>query len=131
MSALMPFMVVDEACGSVLARVSEELTRTGFQVVRTFDLQVARLAHPDCPCPHHGTDECNCQMVVLLVYRADHVPATLVVHGQDRRSWLSLVNQAGQRTDSQLEGAIRRVLTPVVPESLPPREVAYEAGSAS
>lgn len=131
MSALMPFMVVDEACGSVLARVSEELTRMGFRIVQTFDLQVARLAHPDCPCPHHGTDECNCQMVVLLVYRVDHMPATLVVHGQDRRSWLSLVNQTGQRTDCQLEGAIRRVLTPVVLESLPPREVAYEAGSAS
>ena len=131
MSALMPFMVVDEACGSVLARVSEELIRMGFRIAQTFDLQVARLAHPDCPCPHHGTDECNCQMVVLLVYRTDRVPATLVVHGQDRRSWLSLVNQAGQRTDSQLEGAIRRALTPVVPESLPTREVVYEAESTS
>lgn len=130
MSALMPFMVVDEACGPVLARVSEELTHLGFPVVQTFDLQVARLAHPDCPCPHHGTDECNCQMVVLLVYRTDHMPATLVIHGQDHRTWLSLVNPAGQRIDSQLEGAIRRVLMRIVPESLPAQEVAYEAGSA-
>ncbi len=129
MSALMPFMVLDEACASVLVRVSEELNRAGFRVVQTFDLHVARLAHPDCPCPHHGTDECNCQMVVLLVYRNDSTPTTLVIHGQDGRSWLSLANQTGQRTDPHLEAAIRRATVPRLSEVPSSLEVAYEGRS--
>ena len=32
----------------------------GLQVVRSFDLKVARAAHVGCTCPHHGTDQCDC-----------------------------------------------------------------------
>ena len=127
MSALLPFMVVDETCESVLARVSQQLNDAGFRVVQTFDLQVARLAHPDCPCPHHGTDECNCQMVVLLVYRNENAPATLVIHGMDGTSWLSLASPVGPRNDSHLEAAIRRALMPHMPNVASSMEVACDA----
>src|SRR5512138_1147796 len=83
MSTLIPFLVLDQTCDQVQNSVNQLLAGAGFRVVRTFDLQVARLAHPDCPCPHHGTNECNCQMVVLLVYSKQEYPATLVIHGQD------------------------------------------------
>src|SRR5512138_1729897 len=108
MSTLMPFLVLDQTCDRVLRWVSQQLTDAGFRLVQTFDLQVARLAHPDCPCPHHGTDECNCQMVVLLVYRKKGTPATLVIHGQDDRSWVSLANPMRKRASQHLEIAIRR-----------------------
>ena len=127
MSALMPFLVLDQTCDQVLAWVNGQLTSASFRVVRTFDLQVARLAHPDCPCPHHETNDCNCQMVVLLVYRKQDDPATLVIHGQDGRSWVSLAGPLGKRANQHLETAIRRALIPQlanVPSSI---EVAYEA----
>lgn len=127
MSALLPFMVVDETCESVQARMSQQLNDAGFRVVQTFDLQVARLAHPECPCPHHGTDECNCQMVILLVYRNGNAPATLVIHGMDGTSWLSLASSVGPRNDSHLETAIRRALMPHVPNVPSSMEVAYDA----
>ena len=127
MSALMPFLVLDQSCNQVQAWVNQQLTSASFRVVQTFDLQVARLAHPDCPCPHRETDDCNCQMVVLLVYRKQDDPATLVIHGQDGRSWVSLAGPLGKRANQHLETAIRRALIPQlanVPSSI---EVAYEA----
>ena len=128
-TTLTPFLVLDQACDQVLAWVNGQLTGDGFRVVQTFDLQVARLAHPECPCPHHGTDDCNCQMVVLLVYRKQDDPATLVIHGQDGRSWVSLASPVGKRSNQHMETAIRRALIPPlsnIPSSI---EVAYEARS--
>ncbi len=111
MGALMPFLALDQTCPQVQMQVHAKLTGAGFHVLQTFDLQVARLAHPDCPCPHHGTEQCNCQMVVLLVYRKQGEPATLVIHGQDGKTWLSLAHQAGARPEPRLETAIRHALT--------------------
>ena len=129
MSALMPFLVLDQTCDQVLAWVNQQLTRAGFRAVQTFDLQVARLAHSDCPCPHHGTENCTCQMVVLLIYRKQGEPATLVIHGQDSRTWLSLAGPIGKRANQHLEAAIRRTLIPRRAGVLSSIEVAYETRS--
>ncbi|HEX9839592.1 MAG TPA: hypothetical protein VGA72_09610 [Anaerolineales bacterium] len=129
MSALIPFLVLDQICDQVLAWINQQLTSAGLRVVQTFDLQVARLAHPDCPCPHHGTDDCNCQMVVLLVYRKQDDPATLVIHGQDGRTWVSLAGPVGKRANQHLETAIRRALIPHISNVTSSIEVAYEARS--
>lgn len=127
MSTLMPFLVLDQTCDQVLVWVSQQLTSASFRVVQTFDLQVARLAHPDCPCPHHGTNDCNCQMVVLLVYGKQDDPATLVIHGQDGRSWVSLAGPVGKRFNQHLEVVVRRALMPHISNVPSSIEVAYEA----
>lgn len=127
MSTLMPFLVLDQTCDQVLTWVKQQLAGAGFRVVQTFDLQVARLAHPDCPCPHHGTADCNCQMVVLLVYGKQADPATLVIHGQDGRSWVSLVAPVGKRVNQHLEAVVRRVLIPHLASMPSSVEVAYGA----
>lgn len=114
MSALMPFLTLDQPCDQVQTWVSGQLTSAGFRVVQTFDLQDARLAHSDCPCPHHGTDHCNCQMIVLMVYQKQKKidPATLLLHGQDGRTWLSMANPNLKRASHQLEAAIKHTLIP-------------------
>ena len=127
MSALIPFLVLDQNCDQVLTWVKQQLPGAGFRVVQTFDLQVARLAHPDCPCPHHGTEDCNCQMVVLLVYGKQEDPATLIIHGQDGRSWVSLVGPIGKRFNQHLEVVVRRALIPHLSNMPSSIEVAYEA----
>jgi hypothetical protein len=126
MSVLIPFLVLDQSCEEVQAWARRQLTGAGFRVVTTFDLHVARMAHPDCPCPHHGTDECNCQMIVLLIYHKKGNPVTLIIHGQDGRTWLSLANPAGQRINQHMETAIRRALTPQFSSALSSVGVAYE-----
>lgn len=34
----------------------------------SFDLPSVLTTPTGCICPHHGTDPCDCQMVVMLVY---------------------------------------------------------------
>lgn len=123
MSTLLPFLALDQNCEQVQAWVSGKLISAGFRVMRTFDLHLARLAHPDCPCPHHGTDQCNCQMVILLVYGKQQEPATLVIHGQDGRTWLSLATPVETRSYQRLDSSVRNALIPRVPE------VAVEVGA--
>jgi hypothetical protein len=110
MSDNSPFLILEQACGDAVGWISEQFTNAGLQVVRTFDLQVARQTSVDCPCPHHGTDQCDCQMVVLLVYRTSHQPISIVAHGYDGQTWFSMVDTPQQRADPHLEAAIRHAL---------------------
>lgn len=131
MSALLPFLVLDQTCEQVQGWVHHQLENAGLLMVQTFDLKVARLAHTDCPCPHHGTDDCNCQLVVLLIYQNKGDPVTLVIHGQDGRTWLSLATPTGHHTNQHLETSVRRMLTPHIPYKLHLKEAAHEARSTT
>lgn len=42
-----------------------------------------------CTCPHHG-DNCDCDLVVLLIYGKEQRPATIVAHSHNDRTWFSL-----------------------------------------
>jgi hypothetical protein len=70
-------------------------------------------------------------MVVLLVYGKQEDPATLVIHGQDGRSWVSLTGSVGKRFNQHLEVMVRRALIPhlsAMPSSV---EVPYDARPAA
>jgi len=84
----------------------QQLDLAGLLVVRSFDLKVARAAHVNCRCPHHGTDQCDCQLVVLLVYGQDKTPVTLVVHGHDGQTQISLVEAPEQPPAQDLVNSI-------------------------
>ena len=68
MSDSYPFLFLEQPCDDAIDWVIHQVSGVGLQVMRTFDLQAARHDPADCPCPHHGTEQCDCQMVVLLVY---------------------------------------------------------------
>ena len=103
---------LDSPYDETLRWITETLENVHLQVSTSFDLRTARLAVPDCPCPHHGPAACDCQIVMLLVYGPDDHPATLVVHGCDGRTWLSLTDFPGQRPSPSLRAAILTALTP-------------------
>ncbi len=115
MNASPPFPTIDRSCDETLRWLSGRLTQRGLRVMQTFDLQNARLPLEDCTCPHHGTEDCDCQMVVVLVYGDAAQPATLMLHGHDGQTWISLVDRPDQAADPALEAAIRNAL--VVPAS--------------
>lgn len=126
MSTLLPFLVIENTCTQVLTLVNERLTEAGFRTVQTFDLQTARLAHPGCNCPHHGTSDCNCQMVILLVYGKQADPATLIIHSQDEKTGVSLSSPMGDHATQNLGSAIRRVLVSQISYASAPMEGTYE-----
>jgi hypothetical protein len=87
------------------------INKAGLRVVRTFDLQDARHHHAQCPCPHHGTDLCDCQLVVLLVYGNSSCPVSLLAHSYDGQTFVSLVDNPQQRADFQMERTLRQLLS--------------------
>ena len=111
MSDNSPFLSIVQSYDEALAWVTLRLSSAGLRVMRTFDLQAARHTHTDCPCPHHGTEQCDCQMVVLLVYGGDSRPISMVAHSFDGRTWFSLVDTPQQRADPRLEAAILQALS--------------------
>jgi hypothetical protein len=92
--------------------ITEALIGADLQVATSFDLRTARVAHTECSCSHHGTAACDCQMVMLLVYGAEAHPATLVVHGRNGRTHLSLADTPGQRPPRKLTAAVLAALKP-------------------
>jgi hypothetical protein len=104
-------VMLDQPCDVAVDWLTEQARQAGLSVLRTFDLQIARRAETTCPCPHHGTVQCDCQLVVLLVYQ-DHLnPLAIVAHGYQGQTWFSVVDTPQQRADPHLEAVIRCLLT--------------------
>jgi len=91
---------------AVIDWISQQLSKLDLVVKPSFDLQTAKSAHTDCTCPHHGISQCDCQIVVLLVYYQDQAPISLVVHSQDGYSYLSMAAMPDESGDKSLAGKI-------------------------
>lgn len=67
-------------CEQTVTALTATLAQHGYRIERSFDLRSA--LHGDCPCPHHGTAQCTCQYVVLLVYEMVAItpPALVTAH---------------------------------------------------
>jgi hypothetical protein len=102
---------------SAALRLTGLLSDEGFQVTRSFDLQDARAelrAPEECPCPNHGSAICNCQYVVLLVNEPGEDPSSLVIHGHDDRTLISLERREDQDLPAGLEEMVRRMVSDMV-----------------
>lgn len=110
-----PFLSIHHPCDESLRWTKKRLSRAGLRAVQTFDLHTARAGLHDCPCPNHGTEDCDCQMVILLVYGDAESPATLFLHGNDGQTWLSIADEPRQRVDVKLLAGIKQALDAPVP----------------
>ena len=113
MSENAPFLILEQPCDTAMDWVVKQINNAGMQVVRTFDLHIAHADHAGCPCPNHDTQQCDCQMVVLLIYSGEYQPASLIAHGHNGQTWCSIVDTPQQRADPFLETAIRLALLPL------------------
>jgi hypothetical protein len=108
--SISPFFSVHQPCDAALMWAKERLSQTGLRPIQTFDLHTARAGLHDCSCPHHGTDECDCQMVVILVYGDSEQPSTLILHSSDGQTWFSLVDDTNQKTNPTTAVVIQNCL---------------------
>lgn len=118
MTMLSPFLLIDSSCDQALQATRVKLSQAGLSAVPTFNLNTARLGLHDCSCPNHGTEACDCQMIVLLVYGEAAEPATLILHGNDGQTWISITDSALQRIDAKFIASIRRALESMVSATL-------------
>jgi hypothetical protein len=108
--SISPFLSVQQPCDKALQWAKERLSQKGLRTVQTFDLHTARAGLHDCSCPNHGTDECDCQMVVVLVYGNTEGPSTLILHGSGGQTWLSTVDDPRQKSVARLATEIQQAL---------------------
>lgn len=98
-------LCIKKPARSVLAQLLTTLTTRGLKAVTSFDLQLAQAGCGSCACPHHGTGNCTCQYLVLLVFDPTG-PAdafgTITLHGRDDTVWLTLLSPPGRADDSDL-----------------------------
>ena len=113
MTSTSPFLAIDSPCEKALQWTRQQLLQAGLRPMQTFDLQTARLGLHDCSCPNHGTEACDCQLVVLLVYGEAAEPATLVLHSNDGKTWVTFPDNPLDRADIKLANRIRRALETV------------------
>jgi hypothetical protein len=78
------------------------LARHNLYVIRSFDLRSALQVHGGCECPHHGTTQCNCQFVVLLVYGEAAEPVVVTIHSRDNQAEAVIVHDATTLPDPRL-----------------------------
>lgn len=114
-----PFLSVTQPCGEALYWTKTQLRKAGLHPVQTFDLNAARAGLHECACPNHGTEACDCQMVILLVYGDAPEPLTLILHGNNGQTWLSIADSPRQNADVGLYAATRQALHPPIPFSHP------------
>lgn len=114
-----PFLTVDQTYGEVLHRVKTLLSAAGLRLVQTFDLHTARIGSHECACLNHGTEACDCQMVVMLVYGEAPEPATLILHGNNGQTWLSIVENPRQSADAKVSAEIKQALETMPVSALP------------
>lgn len=105
-----PFLSISSPCDKTLHWTKKCLARADLRAVQTFDLHAARVGMHDCPCPNHGGEDCDCQMVVLLVYGDVETPASLILHGNEGQTWLSIADEPRQRVDPKLLAVIKQAL---------------------
>lgn len=110
MSNLTPLLTLSQTAEKTIAWIMTRLMSSGFQVEQTFDLHAARISQVDCPCPKHGKSDCTCQMVVLLVRGQEIQPGTIVVHGRDGETRISLLDLAVQSIDEKIIQALLPVM---------------------
>ncbi len=103
-------MTINENSETSISLVTEWLSERGMQVECSFDLRIARKANIECTCPHHGTEYCDCQIVVLLIYGEKPGPDTVVAHSQDGRTRFGLVNHPDQEEPSYLKDLFRELI---------------------
>ena len=107
---MLPLVELECACDEAITRVEDALVQTGLRVMMSFDLNYTRASTAAGACLHHGTDACDCQIVIFLVYDVNGRPVTILAHGQDGKTWVSLVIAAEQRPPSSLESKIKKAL---------------------
>ena len=96
-------------CHWTIPALTEALILRGYRVERSFDLRSALHSHSECTCPHHGTERCTCEYMVLFVY--DEVnetpPVIIIAHGRNGITWLQIrTSQPEDSLSSEFTGAL-------------------------
>ena len=105
-----PLKVIDIQCARFVEPLKQAFTDAGLWVFQSFDLRSTRALHEGCTCAYHGTSQCTCELVVLLVYRALGDPITLVLDGRDEQTYIFINDERGTSVRPATMEMIERII---------------------
>lgn len=98
-SGKQPLLVLNQGCNCTADQVSDHLDAAGFSVVRSFDLISAQ----------QGSSNCDCQMIILLVYGQDGPPASLIFDGTQFNTSIFLENDPERRLAPRISALMSKI----------------------
>jgi hypothetical protein len=97
--------------------ICESLRSHGFYVLRSFDLRSAlTVTDVGCECPHHGTEKCDCQFVVLLIYGDTAEPLTLTTHSHNNQTRVHIVRNATMKPEARFAESVMMLILEASPK---------------
>ena len=105
-----PVFIIESPCAQFVERLKIALIDKGFLVLQSFDLQSTRIIHDDCSCPHHGANQCNCEVIVLLIYQGRSAPIPILLDGRDGKTFVSIVIEMEDPSFSHLAEIIEQII---------------------
>ena len=98
---------------AVIPEVTLALAKHSLPVVLSFDLRAAQAGQSACACHTRSTSQCECTLVVLLVYGAAPEPLTLIVSGCGSQTEVRIAQDADVHPDPRLATDVFDILTEV------------------
>lgn len=95
-------LTIFENSAEAIALLSDHLEKIGLKMERSFDMRIQQNGNIACSCLHHGTKECDCQIIVLLIYGTLDGPDSVVAHSRDGRTVFSIAAGPGKPQDADL-----------------------------
>jgi hypothetical protein len=105
-----PLLTIKASSHDVVNQLTNSLKEFGLQVVQSFDLRTAIAAYSGCTCPHHGSDICDCQMIMLILYTDGDEPIRLVAHGKDGTTHLGVIDNPQRRRIEKIVHLLKTTL---------------------
>jgi hypothetical protein len=106
-------VVLNCPSGDAVRQLTEALKCRGLYVVLGFDLHLAMESSGPCECPHHGTTDCGCQFVVLLVYGSSIDPITITVHSNGPSTRIEVIETTPPVGGTDLRGRVQASLSDI------------------
>lgn len=110
MSTGSPFCILNCPCDEALPWAKTQLLQAGLRVLQTFDLKTVCGTPAEYQCSHHDPSECDCQLVILLIYGRTSKPTTLVLQGDDNKTLFLLESDPFHQLDPVTCSAIKQAL---------------------
>jgi hypothetical protein len=92
-------LVLNQDCNCTAEQVSDHLDAAGYSVMRSFDLISAQ----------QGCSNCNCQLIILLVYGQDGPPATLIFDGTKFSTSIFLDNDPERTLGARISALLSKI----------------------
>ncbi len=92
---------VSRSCRETVAWLEQRLWEDGLEVTQILDASRARLA----------MEGCDCETIVLVVHGRSRFPGSLILHGSNGHTWVSLAERAEGNADPSMVSLIQHALT--------------------